>query len=123
MTMVSLDFFSKRKNNKKYAARKRWRIVYSRTISFICKKLVTSNLVENEIINSYLAKTNWKRKIIKIIYVIYRFIYLFYSFISLISLSFLEMNIDSPININNTAIIEMGNNWIIVSLDWISINL
>lgn len=72
MTMVSLDFFSKRKNNKKYAARKRWRIVYSRTISFIYKKLVTSNLVENEIINSYLAKTNWKRKIIKIIYVIYR---------------------------------------------------
>ena len=35
---------------------------------------------------------------------------LIYSFISLISLSFLEMNIDSPININNTAIIEIGNN-------------
>ena len=85
--------------------------------------MVTSNLEENKIINSYLAKINWKRKIIKIIYVIYRSIYLFYSFISLISLSFLEMNIDSPININNTAIIEIGNNWIIVSLDWISINL
>ena len=85
--------------------------------------MATSNPVENEKINSYLAKINWKRKIIKVIYVIYRYIYLFYSFTSLISLSFLEMNIDSPININNTAIIEIGNNWIIVSLDWISINL